>query len=172
MKSCCAVVVLGLFYFQTYGFSMSPGVYIVRAVWMWHLKNVEELWFRCMLSDCLLSSLSYGVRICDFNLLFNVVKDTWVLSLKSTHKGMDWARLCGKRSEDSKKQFIFAYSTWSLGVFLGMMSYLLLEHHNLAEFCCLRNIVADALGAKQMWVDHMCLEPTPDLEEEASERCV
>ena len=136
MKSCCAVVVLGLFsnlwYFGVTWNILCKGWLNVTPEGCWGVID----FFRCMLSDFLLSSLSYDVRICDFNLLFNVVKDTWVLSLKSTHKGMDWVRLYEKRSEDNKKQFIFAYISkrlicrlWSLGVFLGMMYYLMLEHH-------------------------------------------
>ena len=54
------------------------------------------------------------------------------------------------------------------------MSYLLLEHHIriVQNSVVKRNGIADALGAKPMWIDHMCLEPTPDLEEEASLLCV
>ena len=49
-----------------------------------------------------------------------------------------------------------------------------LEHHIriVHNSVIWRNGVADALGAKQMWIGHMCLEPTPDLEEEASGWCV
>ena len=51
------------------------------------------------------------------------------------------------------------------------MSYLMLEHQS--ELCrILLNGIADALGAKQMWIGRICLEPTPDLEEEASGWCV
>ena len=34
-----------------------------------------------------------------------------------------------------------------------------------ADSCC----IIDALGSRQMYGDHICLEPTPDLEEEAYE---
>ena len=113
MKSYCAEDVLGLIYFQTYGILVSPGIYF-RAGVMWHLKDVEELSI-CSAAWCILVCPGYTwfvfSTVCGINLLFNIVKDTWVLFLKSTHKGMVWARLFGKRSEDNEKQFIFAFIT-------------------------------------------------------------
>ena len=50
------------------------------------------------------------------------------------------------------------------------MSYKMLGHCDSknANSCC----TIDALDAKQVWDDHKCLEPTPDLEEEAYVLCI
>ena len=51
-----------------------------------------------------------------------------------------------------------------------LLSYKVLGHcvRKCVDSCC----ITDALGSRQMCDDHICLEPTPDLEEEASGLCI
>ena len=58
--------------------------------------------------------------------------------------------------------------TKSKNMLIGKMFYEMLEHH-ISKMCLLHN---NDLGAEQMCNNHICLEPAPDLEEEAYGLCI
>lgn len=61
------------------------------------------------------------------------------------------------------------YKWWSLADVLRDVGT---SHQGVQFSTALKASIAYALGAEQMCVDHICLEPTPDLEEEACVLCV